>query len=80
MELVGEGDGGIVVGQLAAGLGVAARERDAVVNVEDAVGAAGGPDGGGRLDLVVLGVDLALREVGAALDGHAGGGLEKCKC
>ena len=72
VNLLGEGDGGIVVGQFAVGAGVARRERDAVVDVEQAVGAAGRPDDGRGLDLVVLGVDLAIGERAAAAYGHAG--------
>lgn len=73
MELLGESDGGIVVGELTRRLGVLGGERDAVVDVEDAVAAAGGPDGGGGLDAVLLGVDLAVLELAAAGEGGAGG-------
>jgi hypothetical protein len=73
VELLGECDGRVVVGQLAGQGAVPARERDAVVDVEDAVAAAGRPDGGGGLDAVLLGVDLAVEEGAAALEGGAGG-------
>jgi hypothetical protein len=73
VQLLGKSDGGIVVGQLAS-LGALLRgERNAVVDVEDAVAAAGGPDGGGGLDRVLLGVDLAVCEGTAASEGRARG-------
>ena len=75
MQLLGEGNGGIVVGQLAGGVLVRRRERDAVVDVEDTGGAAGRPDDSRGLDLVLLGVHLAQDEVAAAGGGHAGGAL-----
>ena len=50
MYLLREGDGGIVVGDLAEGGRVTARQRDAVVYVEDAGGAARGPNDGGGGD------------------------------
>lgn len=68
VELLSKGDGGIIIGDLSAGRAVGAREGDAVVDVEDAVGAARGPDVAGRGDLVVLGVDLALGPDTATLD------------
>jgi hypothetical protein len=77
VELLGEGHGRVVVGQLAGQGAVPARERDAVVDVEDAVAAAGRPDGGGCLDAVLLGVDLAVLEGAAAFEGGAGGLLLK---
>lgn len=70
VDLLGEGDGSIVVGDGAIGLGVRGREGDAVVDVEDAVGAARGPDIAARRDPVVLGVDLALGPDAAARDGR----------
>jgi hypothetical protein len=72
MQLLGERNGRIVVGQLAARLAVLAGERNAVVDVEDAIGAAGRPDGGRGLDAVLLGVDLAVGEGAAAGEGGAG--------
>jgi hypothetical protein len=72
MQLLGECDSRVVVGQLAARLAVLAGERNAVVDVEDAVGAAGRPDGGRGLDAVLLGVDLAVGEGAAAGEGGAG--------
>jgi hypothetical protein len=72
MQLLGEGDGRIVIGQFAARLAVLAGERNAVVDVENAVGAAGRPDGGRGLDAVLLGVDLAVGEGAAAGEGGAG--------
>jgi hypothetical protein len=73
MQLLGEGDGGIVVAELA-GLGaLLVGERDTVVDVEDAVGAAGRPDGRRGLDAVLLGVDLPVLEGAATNEGGAGG-------
>lgn len=74
VDLLGEGDGGIIVGDLAAGRAVGAREGNAVVDVEDAVGAAWREDEAGGGDLVVLGVDLAGLPGGATLDGCLGSG------
>lgn len=74
MQLLGKRDGRIVVGQFTSRLGVLARQRNAVVDVQDAVGAARGPDGGGGLDAVLLGVDLAVGE-GAAADERGAGCL-----
>ena len=73
MDLLGEGDGGIVVGELAEGAAVGAGEGDAVVDVEDARGAAGAVDVAGSRDLVGLGVDLALGPDTAPGDGGLGG-------
>lgn len=73
VNLLGEGNGGVVVGDEAAGGGVGAGEGDAVVDVEDAVGAAGREDVAGRGDLVGLGVDLALLPDAAARDGRLRG-------
>lgn len=69
MDLLGESDGGVVVGQDTGGLGVAAGERNAVVDVEDAVGAARRVDVAGGRDVVDLGVDLALLPDAASGDG-----------
>lgn len=74
VELLGEGEGGVVVGDDAAGRGVGAGERDAVVDVEDALGAARRVDVAGTGDLVALGVDLALLPDAATLDRGLGGG------
>jgi len=74
VDLLGEGDGGIVVGDEAAGGGDRAGEGDAVVDVEDAGGAAGREDVAGRGDLVGLGVHLAVGPDAAARDGRLGGG------
>src|SRR4029434_2169947 len=76
-DLLGEGDGGVVVGDEAAGAGVGAGQGDAVVDVEDAGGAARREDVAGGGDLVVLGVDLAVGPDAAAGDGglRGGGGL-----
>lgn len=72
MQLLGERDGRIIVGQLTSRLGVLASQRNAVVDVQDAVGAAGRPDSGGGLDAVLLGVDLAVGEGATADEGGAG--------
>ena len=47
MNLLGESDGSVVVGDLTEGGRVAAGQRNAVVDVEDAGGAARRPDHGG---------------------------------
>jgi len=73
MQLLGESDSRVVVGQLTGLFGLLVGERNAVVDVEDAVAAAGRPDGGRGLDAVLLGVDLAVEELAAADEGGAGG-------
>jgi hypothetical protein len=73
MKLLGEGNGRIVVGQFTRLVALLVDERDSVVDVEDAVAAAGRPDGGGGFDAVLLGVDLAVEEGTAAGEGGAGG-------
>jgi hypothetical protein len=77
MELLREGDGRIIVGQFATRARILASKRNAVVDVEDAVAAARGPDGGSGLDAVLLGVDLAVREGAAASERGAGGLLSR---
>jgi hypothetical protein len=72
MQLLRKRDSRIVIGQLTARLAVLARERNTVVDVEDAVGAAGRPDSGRGLDAVLLGVDLAVCEGATAGEGGAG--------
>ena len=74
VDLLSEGDGGIVVGELANGGAVGAGEGDTVVDVEDAVGAARGVDVAGGGDGVGLGVDLALGPDAASADGGLGRG------
>jgi len=74
VDLVGEGDGGIVVRDLAGSIGVGRSEGDAVVDVEDTVRAAGAPDDGGSRNGVDLGVDLAGSQAPASREGGAGGG------
>src|SRR5690606_15776325 len=59
VELLGEGDGGIIVGDGAKGLRLARPQRDPVVDVEDSGGATGREDERGGGDTVGLGVDLA---------------------
>lgn len=73
VDLLGESNGGIIVGDLADGGAVGAGERNAVVDVEDAVGAAGREDVARGGDLVRLGVHLALRPDAAARDGRLRG-------
>lgn len=68
VELLSEGDGGIIVGDEARRGAVGAGEGDAVVDVEDAVSAARREDVAGRRDLVRLGVHLALLPDAAARD------------
>lgn len=60
MQLLGKRHSSIVVGEFAGRAAVLGRQRDAVVDVEDAVAAAGGPDGCCGFDGVLLGVDLAV--------------------
>lgn len=72
MQLLGKRNRSIIVGQFTRLVGLLVSERDAVVDVEDAVAAARGPDGGGCLDTVLLGVDLAVEELAAAGEGRAG--------
>lgn len=79
VDLLGESDSGIVISDLADGAGVGAGERDAVVDVEDTVGAAWRVDVAGSGHLVGLGVDLALGPDAAAADGGLrGGGVRGC--
>jgi len=73
--LLGKCDGRIVVGELAIGRRVRRPERDAVVDVEDTGGAAGGPDDRGGLEVVLLSVHLTVNKGTAANGVHAGGGL-----
>lgn len=68
VELLGEGKGGVVVGDLADGGAVGAGEGDAVVDVEDAIGAARREDVAGGRDDVRLCVHLALGPDAATLD------------
>jgi hypothetical protein len=63
-NLLVEGNGGVVVAQLPAGPAVGARERDAVVGVKDALGAARRPHYRRILHGVGLLVDLAAEVVG----------------
>jgi hypothetical protein len=72
MQLLGERNSRIIVAELSAGGRVLASQRDAVVNVEDAVGSTRRPDGGGSLDAVLLGVDLAVEQGAAAVERGAG--------
>jgi hypothetical protein len=74
VDLLSEGDGGIVVGDLAGLGGVAGGEGNAVVDVEDAAGAAGRVDVAGGRDAVGLGVDLAVLPQAAAGDHGLGRG------
>jgi hypothetical protein len=73
MQLLSESDSSIIVGQLAARSRVLASQGNTVVNVEDAVASAGGPDSRRGLDAVLLGVDLAVGKGAAAGEGGAGG-------
>lgn len=74
VELLSEGNGSVVVGDHAESVGVGRGEGNAVVDVEDAAGAARRVDVAGRRDLVRLGVDLTGRPDAAARDGGLGGG------
>lgn len=76
VDLLGQGVGGIVVRDHAEGGRVGAGEGDAVVDVEDAIGAARREDVAGSRDLVRLGVHLAVRPEATAGDGRLcrGGG------
>lgn len=79
MQLLRERDRRIIIAQLAASRSVLARQRNAVVNIEDAVGAARRPDSSRSLDGVLLCVDLAVEQGPAAVEGGAGG-LLGCVC
>jgi hypothetical protein len=72
MQLLSESDSSIVVGQFTASLAVLGGKRNTVVDIEDTVAAARGPDGGSGLDAVLLGVDLTLFEGTAAREGRTG--------
>jgi hypothetical protein len=74
VELLGQCDGGIVVGNGAKGARVGGSQTDAVVDVEDAVGAARRPDDAGSGDLVLLGVDLAGLPNAATVDADTSSG------
>jgi hypothetical protein len=73
MELLGESNRRVIVGQLTRSLAVLGGEGNTVVDVEDTVAAARRPDGSGCLNRVLLGVDLAVGESTAAGEGGAGG-------
>lgn len=76
VDLLAHVDGGIIVSELAKGIGVGRGQRDAVVDVEDLGRPALGLDVVGRGDHVLLGVDLAVRPDAAAGDrGLRGAGL-----
>lgn len=75
MHLLGEGNGGVVVRDLAKGRAVGRRESNAVVHVEYARGAARRPDDGSGGDQILLGVDVAIGPETATDDGGLGGGL-----
>lgn len=72
MQLLGKRHGGVIVGHLSRSGTDGRCERNAVVNVEDTGVAARGPDGGGGLDGVLLGVDLTKGESLVSNGGHAG--------
>lgn len=69
MDLLAHVDGGIVVSELARGIGIRRGKRDAVVDVEDLGCSAFRLDVVGRGDYVLFGVDLAIRPDTAAGDG-----------
>lgn len=73
MDLLAHVDGGIVVGELARGVGVGRCQGDAVVDVEDLGGAALALDVVWRGDHVLFGVDLAGGPDTATSDGRLGG-------
>lgn len=58
MDLLCEGDGGIVVRDGARGGGVGAGQSNTVVDVEDAGGTARRPDNSSGGNQILLGVDL----------------------
>jgi hypothetical protein len=70
VDLVREGHGGVVVGELACGGGGVGAQADAVVDIQDAAVAAGGPDDGGGGDVVFFCVFVAGFPLGAG-DGGA---------
>ena len=60
MDLVRESHSSIIIGQLASGRTAVCRERDAVVDIENAGIATRGPDCAGRLDVIFLSVCVAV--------------------
>lgn len=72
MELLSERNGSVIVGHLAGSSANRARQRDAVVDVEDTGAAAGRPDDCRGLDSILLGVHLAEGQRTATSSGHAG--------
>jgi hypothetical protein len=74
VDLLGEGNSSIIVGNLAGLAGVGAGERNAVVDVEDTVRTAGRVDVRRGRDRVRLGVHLTRLPNAAAGDDGLGGG------
>jgi hypothetical protein len=71
MKLLRESDRGIIIAHLTRLISLLVRKRNSVVNVENAVLAAGRPDSRGSLHIVLLGVDLTVEEGAAANGLHA---------
>lgn len=63
----------IIITHLTRSIRILARKRNAVINIENAICAAGTPDGGGGLHRVLLCVDEAVGEGATARDRHACG-------
>jgi hypothetical protein len=77
VDLLGESDGGIVVGDLSECARVGAGERNAVVDIQQAIGAARRPDNRCGWYLVLLRVDSAIGPGWATFNGRFGGGLSE---
>lgn len=73
VELLSEGNGGIVVGKLSGSVALGAGQGNAVVDVEDTGSTAWRPDSSGRFDAVSLGIYLPVLECSTSNCGHAGG-------
>lgn len=68
---MGKSDGSIIIAHLARGISILAGEGNAVINIEDAVCAAGAPNGSRGFDRVLLGVDEPVGQGAAASHRHA---------
>lgn len=61
----------IIIAHLARGIRILTRERNAVINIQNAIRAAGAPNRRRGFHRVLLGVDEAVGEGAAAGHGHA---------
>jgi hypothetical protein len=71
MELLGESDSSVIIAHFTRLVSLLVRKCNTVVDVQDAVLAAGRPDSSRRLNAVLLGVDLAVQQRTAANSSHA---------